>query len=161
MQDQIDNRYIYNKSFKHGDIVEFQGTPGKIICIYKNLQALFLADEPKDNFFTWYQVASNPSHFQIFEYYIKSYFNISNIQNLEILNKKRFILVNLNHLVHQPRESITLNSLHRKRHLYVKMAQHFLRSTASDEKLNNIYNRIENVQISIDFLENKIKKLTL
>lgn len=144
------------KSFKVDDRVSFGVVPGSILGIYNVNKALFFSDYPKSNFLTFAELrevnkADNPTFF----FFIREKFGVNKLSERAklTLKQRRFLPVLLTDLKHLPAEQKSeLESMINKRHLYLTMARHYVRSKESDEKVHRVCEKIEELQFKIENL---------
>lgn len=138
-------------SFKVGESVSYGPIKGIVIGLLENNNqefCLFFADNVRPNFLTANEIINSASWFisNNFRSFLSKYFD----SNLFVVAKqKRFLILPTQDLKINTIESKEMSLLH-KRHLYLTLARHYLRTKASDEKIHRICERIEDLQKNIE-----------
>lgn len=144
-----------NCTLKHGDTVYYGVVRGTLLGIYSQDQALFMADTARVTFNNAAQLERllGSPYSNLCLSFIKQHFRA--FKDFKVLQQNRFLVVSTDDLKKETVERRTLKEMINKRHLYITMANHYVRGRCSDEDIGRLCQRIENVQLDIEIAETK------
>ena len=144
------------KPFRPNDRVSYGVVPGELLGIYNMHKALFLSDYPKENFLTFTELRkAERSSSDVFIFFAREKFgNSLSEADKKALKQRRFFPVMLSDLKHLESNKSDLDSMLNKRHLYLTMARHYVRTNMPDDRIHRLCEKIEQLQVEIESYNN-------